>query len=162
MQRQADLWYQVIEHLCSSEHADSEPNLVATGYELEALLAIYGSESVKLSISSRPSSYHPDHPPADVTGTDPSSIEEEVGYVMGDRIRYEVILPVWERGEVLEGVSASSMPATAPHMRVMVSLSPSYPGSAAPQLQLLGRYLGNFAIDAGLCEWFAYCNENND
>ena len=81
-----------------------------------------------------------------------STIDEEIGYVSGDRIRYEVMLPVWEKGEVLPGVTDEAMPPKAPMMRVMVSLSPTYPMSAAPQLQLLGRYLGNFSIDADLCE----------
>lgn len=81
-----------------------------------------------------------------------STIDQEIGYVSGDRIRYEVMLPVWEKGEVLEGVTEDAMPPNAPMMRVMVSLSPTYPISAAPQLQLLGRYLGNFSIDADLCE----------
>jgi hypothetical protein len=36
-------------------------------------------------------------------------------------------------------------------MRVMVSLPPTYPNSSPPQLQLLGRYLGDFAIDTDLC-----------
>jgi hypothetical protein len=146
---------QFIEHLTSSEHADTEPNLVAVGYELEALLAIYGNENVKLSLSSRPSSFHPDFPPPSHLNhgrSTATSIDEEVGYVSGDRIRYEVMLPVWEKGEVLEGVAEGDMPAVAPIMRVMVSLSPTYPNTAAPQLQLLGRYLGNFSIDADLCK----------
>lgn len=146
---------QFIDHLTSTEHADIAPQLVATGYELEALLAIYGPESVKLSLSSRPNSYHPDHAPSTHDGDEPDAaqIAEEIGYNPGDRVRYEVMIPVWEKGEVLEGVAEREMPDTAPNMRVMVSLSPSYPNSAAPQLQLLGRYLGNFSIDAGLCEY---------
>lgn len=124
---------------------------MATGYELEALLAIYGPESVKLSISSRPSSFHPDFPPPSAN-SQTTSIDEEIGYAPGDRIRYEVMIPVWEKGEVLDGVQTESMPTKAPNMRVMVSLPPTYPNSAAPQLQLLGRYLGSFSIDADLCE----------
>jgi hypothetical protein len=79
-------------------------------------------------------------------------LEEEIGFTPGERIRYEVSLPVWEKGEVLDGVEASAMPEQAPSMRVMVSLPPTYPNSSPPQLQLLGRYLGNFSIDAGLCK----------
>jgi hypothetical protein len=78
----------------------------------------------------------------------------------GERIRYEVSIPLWEEGEVLPGLgtapkeAAKAMPkGPAPMMRVLVSLPPTYPDRMAPQLQLLGRYLGDFGIDAGLCEW---------
>jgi hypothetical protein len=134
---------------------------MAIGYELEALLAIYGPDSVKLSISSRPSSFHPDysspkkpatrHTTRDSVMWDAAMLEEELGYSPGERIRYEVSLPIWEDGEVLKGVDKGSMPDTSPMMRVMVSLPPTYPNSSPPQLQLLGRYLGNFAIDTDLC-----------
>jgi hypothetical protein len=136
---------------------------MAIGYELEALLAIYGPDSLKLSISSRPSSYHPDHAPPKKPSTrhttrdsvmwDATMLDEEIGYSPGERIRYEVSVPIWEEGEVLSGVSKESMPDKSPSMRVMVSLPPTYPNSSPPQLQLLGRYLGNFAIDTDLCEY---------
>lgn len=134
---------------------------MAIGYELEALLAIYGPNSVKLSISSRPSSYHPDyqspkkptrHTTRDSVMWDAAQLEEELGYSPGERIRYEVSVPIWEDGEVLKGVDKGSMPDKSPLMRVMVSLPPTYPNSSPPQLQLLGRYLGNFAIDTDFCE----------
>lgn len=74
----------------------------------------------------------------------------------GERIRYEVSIPLWDEGEVLPGLEADSMlKEEAPLMRVLVSLHPTYPNTAPPQLQLLGRYLGNFGIDAGLCELLA-------
>lgn len=135
---------------------------MAIGYELEALLAIYGPESVKLSISSRPSSFHPDYEPTkkppprgttrDSVMWDAAMLNEEIGYSPGERIRYEVSLPIWEDGEVLSGVDKASMPDKSPSMRVMVSLPPTYPNSSPPQLQLLGRYLGNFSIDTDLCK----------
>lgn len=53
---------------------------------------------------------------------------------------------------MLPGVRKEDMPKEVPMMRMLVSLPPTYPDSAPPQLQLLGRYLGNFGIDAGLCE----------
>ena len=75
----------------------------------------------------------------------------------GDRIRYEVSIPLWEEGEMLPGLEGkdkiNKMPTgPAPIMRVLVSLPPTYPDRMAPQLQLLGRYLGDFGIDAGLCK----------
>jgi hypothetical protein len=70
----------------------------------------------------------------------------------GERIRYEVVIPVWDDGEVLEGLTKEEMPREVPYMRVLVSLPPTYPNSAPPQLQLLGRYMGSFGIDSGLCE----------
>jgi hypothetical protein len=135
---------------------------MAIGYELEALLAIYGPDSVKLSISSRPSSYHPDyaspkkptrHTTRDSVMWDAAMLDEEIGYSPGERIRYEVGVPIWEDGEVLSGVDKASMPDKSPLMRVMVSLPPTYPNSSPPQLQLLGRYLGNFSIDTDLCNF---------
>ena len=147
--------------MVSSDHADSDPNLMAIGYELEALLAIYGPDSVKLSISSRPSSFHPDytspkkatrHTTRDSVMWNAAMLDEEIGFSPGERIRYEVSVPIWEDGEVLNGVAKEAMPDKSPMMRVMVSLPPTYPNSSPPQLQLLGRYLGNFSIDTDLCE----------
>jgi len=74
------------------------------------------------------------------------------GLVPTERIRYEVIIPAWEAGEKLDGVEEDLIPDTPPLLRVLVSLPPTYPDSSPPQLQLLGRYVGNFPIDAGLCE----------
>jgi hypothetical protein len=53
---------------------------------------------------------------------------------------------------VLDGIAVDDMPSEIPFMRVLVSLPPTYPTSAPPQIQLLGRYMGSFGIDAGLCE----------
>lgn len=79
----------------------------------------------------------------------------------GERIRYEVSIPLWEEGELLPGLEGkdkiNKMPTgPAPMMRVLVSLPPTYPDRMAPQLQLLGRYLGDFGIDAGLCKFSDY------
>ena len=73
-----------------------------------------------------------------------------MGLTMGERIRYEVDLPVWEEGDVIEGIEENV--GKGPKMRVLVSLPPTYPDTSPPQLQLLGRYLGDYNIDAGLCE----------
>lgn len=79
--------------------------------------------------------------------------DNDYGLSTGDRIRYEVTLPAWEEGDTLDGVDKRVMPEIPPRMRVLVSLPPTYPNSSPPQLQLLGRYLGSFSIDAGLCKW---------
>lgn len=71
-----------------------------------------------------------------------------------ERIRYEVSVPIWEEGEVLPGVTPEAMEkaGSTPMMRLLVSLPPSYPATSPPQLQIMGKYLGNFGIDSGLCE----------
>ncbi len=84
---------------------------------------------------------------------DDAVFDNDYGLSTGDRIRYEVTIPAWEEGEMLDGVKAEVMPEKAPRMRVLVSLPPTYPNSSPPQLQLLGRYLGSFSIDAGLCRF---------
>ncbi|OXG99128.1 hypothetical protein C370_07443, partial [Cryptococcus neoformans A1-35-8] len=146
---------QFIKHLLSEDHLDANSNLTAIGYELEALLSIYGDDSIKLALT----------PPSTAVATEASSQaltksgsqqwsdavwDAEIGFAPGERIRYEVSLPLWEEGETLEGLDSSATPEIAPTMRVLVSLAPTYPNSSAPQLQLLGKYLGSFAIDAGL------------
>ncbi len=83
--------------------------------------------------------------------------DNDYGLGPGDRIRYEVNIPAWEDGDVLDGVDKEDMPGRAPLMRVLVSLPPTYPNSSPPQLQLLGRYLGSFSIDAGLCKFNPFC-----
>lgn len=72
-----------------------------------------------------------------------------------ERIRYEVSVPIWEEGEVLPGVTPEAMEKAGPTpiMRLLVSLPPSYPATSPPQLQIMGKYLGNFGIDSGLCEF---------
>lgn len=39
-----------------------------------------------------------------------------------------------------------------PDIEVLVSLPEEYP-EYAPTLQLLGKYVGSYAVDAGLCEY---------
>ncbi|WVQ97831.1 hypothetical protein IAU59_004946 [Kwoniella sp. CBS 9459] len=173
--------HQFIEHLLSPDHQDTDPHLMAIGYELEALLSIYSPDSVKLSFPSRPASLvgpspsaHTGsasisaHPSSGTGGTMEglSSVkmekgrdsqqwndavwDAELGFTPGERIRYEITLPVWEEGEELDGVDKDVVPDQPPTMRVLVSLPPTYPNSSPPQLQLLGRYLGSFSIDSGL------------
>ncbi|OWZ61013.1 hypothetical protein AYX15_06758 [Cryptococcus neoformans] len=147
---------QFIEHLLSEENFDNDPNLAAIGYELEALLSIYGDDSIRLAFTSRPPSRNSqlsDTPNTERRGSQQwtdAVWNAEIGFTPGERIRYEVSLPVWEEGDALEGVDPTIMPHKAPVMRILVSLPPTYPNSSPPQLQLLGRYLGSFAIDSGL------------
>ncbi|KIR36365.1 impact family protein [Cryptococcus deuterogattii 2001/935-1] len=145
-----------IEHLLSEENLEIDSNLTAIGFELEALLSIYGDDSIRLAFASRSpsrSSQLPDTPNPERRGSQQwtdAFWDADIGFTPGERIRYEVSLPVWEEGDTLEGVDPSVMPRKAPIMRVLVSLPPTYPNISPPQLQLLGRYLGSFAIDSGL------------
>jgi len=171
---------QFIENLLNPDHADTQPHLLAIGYELEALVSIYTPSAVRLSTASRPPSWnpedHPDHasyalPEGHDADTTPSSAamtsssskrdsrawldalkDYNSGLIPTERIRYEVNIPAWESGESLQGVEEDLIPDTPPVLRVLVSLPPTYPDSSPPQLQLLGRYVGSFPIDAGLCE----------
>ena len=157
---------QFIEHLLSSDHAENAPHLVAIGYELEALLSIYGEDAVRLSVASRPPSAHgaPSLPPPLPIGENSSpeshrdqaweeAVEDEHwGISPTERIRYEVTVSAWEAGDSLDGVDASLVPSTPPKLRILVSLPPTYPNSSPPQLQLLGRYVGSFTIDPALCK----------
>lgn len=122
--------------------------------------------ALKLSVTSRPSSLYSGSPP---TGPGLEAVSAALDkrssqswkdavfdasiWTPGERIRYEVVIPVWDEGDVLDGMKLEDMPSEVPHMRVLVSLPPTYPNSA-PQLQLLGRYMGSFGIDAGLCKSF--------
>ncbi|TXT06118.1 hypothetical protein VHUM_03591 [Vanrija humicola] len=63
----------------------------------------------------------------------------------GPRVRLEIALPAWEG--TLTGAVGEPDP---PELRVLVTLREGYPASVAPQLQLLGLYLGAYPIDAGL------------
>lgn len=145
------------------------------------MLAIY-PDAVKLSTSSRPpsmtpSSYlhsfasHAHNPEKElssvsmggrtsrpVSQASNSSIDwenavfdESMGISPGERMRYEVYMQAWEKGEKLDGLAADG-DAEPPILRILVSLPPGYPHHQPPQLQLLGRYVGNYATDAGLCE----------
>jgi len=81
-----------------------------------------------------------------------AQFDDNFGLGPNDRIRYEVTIPLWDQGDGLEGVRKDILPDRAPRLRVLVSLPPNYPDTSPPQLQLLGRYLGDYSIDSGLCE----------
>lgn len=99
-------------------------------------MAIHGEESTRLCASSRPASW-------DESGGVPSA--SDIMLEPGERIRYELSLPLFD--EDVQGENGHVK------IRVLVSLPPTYPNSSPPQLQLLGRYVGQFPIDAGLCEF---------
>lgn len=151
--------------------------MIAIGYEVEALVSIYTPSAVRLSATSRPPSWNPTHAPditalLDLNSSSPDATSTAMtatnsrnsqawtdalkdynsGLIPTERIRYEVTVPAWEQGEKLDGVDEEAVPDDPPSLRVLVSLPPTYPTSSPPQLQLLGRYLGNFPIDSGLCK----------
>lgn len=88
--------------------------------------------------------------------------DELVNLAAGLRLRYELVLPlfapddpVWketqERLGAMDSVAVDQdEPATPPPLRILVSLGPRYPVTTPPQLQLLGRYVGQFSMDADL------------
>ncbi|WVO16755.1 hypothetical protein L204_104439 [Cryptococcus depauperatus] len=125
-----------IEYLTFIDSDQSISSLSSIGHELEALLSIYGDNSIKLVFPA----IHGHH---NVNST-------EIDFSPGERIRYEMRLPIWEEGETLEGVKIDVLPTTAPIMRILVNLPPTYPHNNPPQLQLMNKYLGNFAIDSQL------------
>ncbi|EIW68768.1 hypothetical protein TREMEDRAFT_31804, partial [Tremella mesenterica DSM 1558] len=150
---------QFIDHLIQIKYADIDPRLGAIGYELEALLSIYSPGNIRLSAASRPntpptpnqiplpppipSSHSPTKTPMR-HAWDEAVFDSEFGLTSGQRIRYEIHLPLWDEGDAPENLND----LVAPLMRILVSLPPTYPMTSPPQLQLLGRYLGSFPIDS--------------
>lgn len=128
-------WPQLIESLTSSDDA----NTSATGQELEALESIYPGA---ILLSPTPS------PSRNSSGAgSPSSSTPGASH----RLRYEITLPAWEDG----GLSPDDADA-APRIRVLVTLPAEYP-DRAPLLQIMGRYVGKYAIEPGLCEYGRGC-----
>ncbi len=56
------------------------------------------------------------------------------------------------RGVILYQLFVKSLPSDGEEIpcNILVSLSPSYPSSAPPQLQLLSRYIGPFGVESPL------------
>lgn len=88
--------------------------------------------------------------------------DELVNLAAGKRLRYEIVLPLFapddpswretqHRISSFDSVSIDENEATPPPLlRILVSLGPHYPSTTPPQLQLLGRYIGQFSMDADL------------
>jgi hypothetical protein len=88
--------------------------------------------------------------------------EEMVNLAAGHRLRYEVVLPLFapddpswtetqSRINEIESIPVDvNEPTPPPQLRILVSIGPRYPQAVPPQLQLLGRYVGQFSIDADL------------
>ncbi|KAJ9107490.1 hypothetical protein QFC21_000944 [Naganishia friedmannii] len=88
--------------------------------------------------------------------------DELVNLAAGKRLRYEIVLPLFapddpswretqHRISLLDSVPIDEDDASPPPLlRILVSLGPHYPSTAPPQLQLLGRYIGQFSMDADL------------
>ncbi|KAG9045482.1 eIF2 kinase Gcn2p negative regulator [Tulasnella sp. UAMH 9824] len=111
---------------------DADPDRAEVAIELEALQSIYGENSVRpWSATRRNADQDDSRPPS------PSVADSLLGWLPGDRIRFEVLTTL-----------------TAPHeavqIRLLVTLPSAYPASSPPQLQLLSRYIGDFGVDAAL------------
>ncbi|KAJ9123267.1 hypothetical protein QFC22_001465 [Naganishia vaughanmartiniae] len=88
--------------------------------------------------------------------------DELVNLAAGKRLRYEIVLPLFapddpswretqHRISLFDSVPIDEDDASPPPLlRILVSLGPHYPSTAPPQLQLLGRYIGQFSMDADL------------
>lgn len=88
--------------------------------------------------------------------------EEMVNLAAGHRLRYEVVLPLFapddpswtetqSRLNTIESILVDQdEPSPPPQLRILVSIGPKYPETVPPQLQLLGRYVGQFSMDADL------------
>lgn len=113
-------------------------------------------ESLSHAIESIPNG-HTDRHVSDVPPTSAHSnishfeeLNEGIGPL--DRLRYELVVPLYEEGDPEWADAFPRSPnkvlPAPPVVRILVSLPPTYPDSASPQLQLLGRYLGQYSIDS--------------
>jgi hypothetical protein len=88
--------------------------------------------------------------------------DELINLAAGKRLRYEIVLPLFapddpswretqHRISLFDTVPIEEDDASPPPLlRILVSLGPHYPSTSPPQLQLLGRYIGQFSMDADL------------
>ncbi|KDQ64183.1 hypothetical protein JAAARDRAFT_27805 [Jaapia argillacea MUCL 33604] len=102
------------------EHLMADPHQEPVASEILVLQSIYGDNSIKIY-----------HPSTEDNGSRAHSRENS------GTIRYEVTLVLPSPHEEVS-------------IRVLVSLPPSYPSSAPPQLQLLSRYIGAYGVDSSL------------
>ncbi|KAI0705758.1 UPF0029-domain-containing protein [Cerioporus squamosus] len=121
---------ETVDDLIAQLSADADPARESIASELGVLQSIYGEDAVKIWRPSRPGSQSPPE-----RSGQPASPRAEPG-----TIRYEVTLSIEASDD-----GGSSHPVT-----ILVSLPPTYPSSAPPQLQLLSRYIGPYGVDAPL------------
>ncbi|RDX47782.1 UPF0029-domain-containing protein [Lentinus brumalis] len=121
---------ETVDDLIAQLSADADPARESIASELGVLQSIYGEEAVKIWRPSRSGSQSPLD-----RSVQAASPRAEPG-----TIRYEVTLSI----EIPDD-EGSSHPVT-----ILVSLPPTYPSSAPPQLQLLSRYIGPYGVDATL------------
>ncbi|KAI0938144.1 hypothetical protein AcV5_001166 [Taiwanofungus camphoratus] len=118
-----------LEDLIAQLSVDPEREPIAS--EIGVLQSIYGDHAVCV--------WHPQS-----LGSSENAREDELRHENGlsepGTIRYEVTI----------NVSSPDDPSTTHPLTILVSLSPPYPTSVPPQLQLLSRYLGPFGTDATL------------
>ncbi|KAJ3017399.1 hypothetical protein NUW54_g594 [Trametes sanguinea] len=119
---------ETVEDLIAQLSSDSNPAHESIASELGVLQSIYGEDAIKLwRPPSRSGSQSPDRGTEAVNSSEPGTI------------RYQVDLTIETPG------------GEEPHqITVLVSLPPTYPSSAPPQLQLLSRYIGPYGVDAPL------------
>lgn len=136
-----------------SDLPERDPRLFAIGMEMESLAAIYGDDHVRLhgpglTFSAGSSEFGgPSRHGASSTastGADATAqlVAELAAVALSERLQYEVVLPLFPSHPTITADEAS--------IRLLVSLPHTYPDSSAPSIQLLGRYLGRFAVDAQL------------
>ncbi|KAG9019680.1 eIF2 kinase Gcn2p negative regulator [Tulasnella sp. 427] len=109
-----------------------DPDHAEAAIEMEALQSIYGEHAVRPWSATRRNADQDDS-----RAPSPSNEDPLLGWLPGERIRFEVLTTL-----------------TAPHesvqIRLLATLPPTYPTESPPQLQLLSRYVGDFGVDAGL------------
>ncbi|PIL37747.1 hypothetical protein GSI_01441 [Ganoderma sinense ZZ0214-1] len=128
--------------------ADPDPTREAIALELGVLQSIYGEEAVTIwKPSSRASSKSPPPDRGALAGSQSLSTKNtEPG-----TIRYEVTLRALTHAGLSIDTDDPAHPSPHPvSVHILVSLPPSYPTSAPPQLQLLSRYIGPYGVDAPL------------
>lgn len=138
----------------SSDLPERDPRLFAVGCEMESLAAIYGDDHVKLhGLSmdvSTDSSERGDSSSSNVQTKGGDAVDDAAARLvaelaavsLSERLRYEVVLPLFPSHPSISPDEAS--------IRLLISLPHTYPDTSAPSIQLLGRYLGRFAVDAHL------------
>ncbi|KAG8860529.1 eIF2 kinase Gcn2p negative regulator [Tulasnella sp. 330] len=103
-----------------------DPGREDVATELEALQSIYGVGSIRVWPSSRHN--------ADAEASDSDPLRP-VEWSLGEKVRFEVMTTL-------------SDPHESAELRILVTLSATYPSKTSPQIQLLSRYVGDYSVDA--------------